>query len=160
MIVNLALGGCRNYMPLTFGGLKLYDIILGVVGACTRVRPRHKRHYHVRLLIGNMTYDSTPRAHTSVRPYELVLIVYYTFKNGCRGEPMCSPSAPTFISRPIVDRKHNVLFSAQGQPQALSLRINLNVNNTFQHGCRGAPACAPSAQTSLSCPIVDRKHNV
>ena len=89
---------------------------------------------------------------------------------------MCSPSAPTFISRPPVATDTNVWFSAPGAHAGAPLRIGLNVNNTFQHGCRGdrsrsatllslcdispvrgiSRVCA-LAPTLISRPIVDRK---
>ena len=97
LIVNLALGGCRNYMPLTFGGLKLYDIILGVVGACTRVRPRHKRRYHVRLSIENITFCSAPKDSRKGCPYGSKSEFHSKPYLDIVGEPLAGSLAPTFI---------------------------------------------------------------
>ena len=127
MIVNLALGGCRNYMPLTFGGLKLYDIILGVVGAhrsrsatllslcdispvreISACAPSYRRYYPVRLSIENITFCSAPKDSRKGCPYGSKGEFHSKPYLDIVGEPLAGSLAPTFISRPIVDRNINV----------------------------------------------------
>ena len=65
----------------------------------------------------------------------------------CQGNFLAVALAPTYISRPIVDRNTNVLFNALGQPQGLSLRAQGNVYISFNR--RGGTAYAQTPSIPL-----------
>ena len=97
-----------------------------VVGANPCVRPLNRRLFPVRLSIGNMTFDSTPKDSRKGCPYylfEMFIIHLYIVVGAtvagrqpfCRfatfplsGEFPCGLPCTDVYSRPIVDRKHDV----------------------------------------------------
>ena len=68
----------------------------------------NQRCYHVRLLIGNKTFDSTPKDSRKGCPYGSKGKIDSKHYLDIVGESLAGSLAPAFVSRPIVDRKQNV----------------------------------------------------